>query len=55
MLKKLNIQVKTIYKMKVIVQALNGLYMKEGKIYRHSALTLLPDINYDKLGTRWIE
>lgn len=37
------------------VQALNGLYMKDGTIFRHIALTLLPDIDYDKLGTRWSE
>jgi len=35
------------------VQALNGLYMKDGKILRHIALTLLPDVDYDKLGTKW--
>lgn len=37
------------------VHADNGLYMKDGKIYRHIALTLLPDIDYDELGTRWTE
>lgn len=35
------------------VQALNGLYMKDGKILRHIALTLLPDIDYEKMGTLW--
>ena len=35
------------------VQALNGLYMKDGKILRHIALTLLPDMDYGKLGTKW--
>lgn len=35
------------------VQALNGLYMKDGKIFRHIALTLLPDIDYEKMGTLW--
>jgi hypothetical protein len=35
------------------VSAENGLYFRDGKIYRHIALTLLPDIDYDKLGTRW--
>lgn len=37
------------------VHADNGLYLKDGKIYRHIALTLLPDIDYDRLGTRWKE
>ncbi|MEW5803033.1 MAG: MBL fold metallo-hydrolase [bacterium] len=37
------------------VQALNGLYMKDGKIYRHIALTLLPDVDYDRLGTKWTD
>lgn len=37
------------------VQALNGLYMKDGQIFRHIALTLLPDIDYDKLGTKWVD
>lgn len=36
------------------VSAENGLYMRDGKIYRHIALTLLPDIDYDKLGTKWV-
>lgn len=35
------------------VHADNGLYIKEGKIYRHIALTLLPDADYKKLGTLW--
>jgi hypothetical protein len=35
------------------VSAENGLYFREGKIYRHIALTLLPDIDYKKLGTVW--
>jgi hypothetical protein len=37
------------------VQALNGLYMKDGKIFRHIALTLLPDMDYKKLGTIWTD
>lgn len=36
------------------VSAENGLYMRDGKIYRHIALTLLPDIDYDTLGTKWV-
>jgi uncharacterized protein (UPF0305 family) len=35
------------------VQALNGLYMKDGKIYRHIALTMLPDVDYDMMGAVW--
>jgi hypothetical protein len=31
------------------VHADNALYIKDGKIYRHQALTLLPDADYDKL------
>lgn len=37
------------------VHADNGLYLKDGKIYRHIALTILPDIDYEKLGTKWLE
>jgi len=37
------------------VHADNAFYMKEGKIYRHIALTILPDIDYDKMGTRWTD
>lgn len=37
------------------VSAENGLYMKDGKIYRHIALTLLPDIDYGALGTKWVD
>ena len=37
------------------VNADNALYMKDGKIWRHIALTLLPDIDYDEMGTRWID
>ena len=37
------------------VHADNGLYMKDGKIWRHIALTLLPDVDYDELGTRWTD
>lgn len=35
------------------VQTLNGLYMKDGKIYRHIALTMLPDVDYDMMGAVW--
>lgn len=35
------------------VSAENGLYFRDGKIYRHIALTLLPDVDYEKLGTIW--
>jgi hypothetical protein len=35
------------------VHAENGFYFVDGKIFRHIALTLLPDVDYDKLGTRW--
>ncbi len=35
------------------VHADNGLYFKDGKIFRHIALTLVPEADYDKLGTRW--
>lgn len=37
------------------VHADNGLYLKEGKIYRHIALTILPDADYETLGTRWTD
>ena len=37
------------------VHADNGLYMKDGKIFRHIALTILPDIDYDELGTKWTD
>jgi hypothetical protein len=37
------------------VHADNAFYMKDGKIFRHIALTILPDIDYDKLGTRWTD
>ena len=37
------------------VHADNGLYMRDGKIWRHIALTLLPDVDYDELGTRWTD
>ncbi len=37
------------------VDAVNGLYMKDGKIHRHLALTLLPDVDYANMGTRWKE
>jgi hypothetical protein len=37
------------------VYADNALYLKDGKIWRHIALTILPDVDYDELGTRWTE
>ena len=37
------------------VQADNAFYMRDGKIYRHIALTILPDVDYDALGTRWTD
>jgi hypothetical protein len=37
------------------VHADNGFYIKDGKIYRHIALTILPDVDYDRLGTRWVD
>lgn len=37
------------------VNADNAFYMRDGKIFRHIALTILPDIDYDKLGTRWTD
>jgi hypothetical protein len=37
------------------VHADNGLYLRDGKIYRHIALTILPDADYDRLGTRWTD
>jgi protease I len=33
----------------------NGLYLRDGKISRHIALTILPGINCEKLGTTWTE
>lgn len=35
------------------VNADNALYMKDGKIFRHIALTLLPNFDYAKHGTVW--
>ncbi|MFA5262400.1 MAG: nuclear transport factor 2 family protein [Opitutaceae bacterium] len=35
------------------VAADNALYMKDGTIYRHIALTILPSYDYEKLGTIW--
>jgi ketosteroid isomerase-like protein len=35
------------------VSADNALYMKDGKIFRHLALTLLPNMDYEKQGTLW--
>ena len=33
----------------------NALYLKDGKIWRHIALTLLPDVDYAELGTLWTD
>ena len=35
------------------VQADNALYFKDGLIFRHIALTILPQYDYHKLGTIW--
>lgn len=35
------------------VQADNALFFKEGLIFRHIALTILPQYDYNKLGTLW--
>jgi hypothetical protein len=35
------------------IKADNALYMKDGKIYRHIALTILPNFDYEKYGTAW--
>lgn len=37
------------------VQADNALYFKDGLIYRHIALTILPQYDYVKLGTIWTD
>ena len=37
------------------IKADNGFYLRDGKIDRHIALTILPDVDYDKLGTRWTD
>ena len=35
------------------VKADNALYLKDGRIYRHLALTILPAFDYAAFGTRW--
>jgi hypothetical protein len=35
------------------IKADNALYMKDGKIFRHIALTILPNFDYEKYGTIW--
>jgi len=35
------------------IKADNALYMKDGKIFRHIALTILPSFDYVKYGTAW--
>lgn len=35
------------------VHADNAFYLKNGKIYRHLSLTLLPNFDYEKHGTKW--
>lgn len=35
------------------VKADNALYLKNGKIFRHIALTILPNFDYEKFGTKW--
>jgi hypothetical protein len=37
------------------VNAQDAFYLENGKIKRHIALTLVPDADYDTLGTRWQE
>ncbi|MEW6218100.1 MAG: nuclear transport factor 2 family protein [Thermodesulfobacteriota bacterium] len=37
------------------VHADNALYLKDGKIHRHIALTILPQYDYTKLGTLWTD
>lgn len=37
------------------IDAQDAFYMENGKIKRHIALTLVPDADYDQLGTRWKE
>lgn len=37
------------------VQADNALCLKDGLIHRHIALTILPQHDYRKLGTLWVE
>ena len=37
------------------VYADNALYFRDGKIFRHIALTILPQYNYEELGTIWKE
>jgi hypothetical protein len=35
------------------IHADNGFYMRDGKIYRHVSLTLLPNFDYEKQGVVW--
>jgi hypothetical protein len=37
------------------VNADNALYFKEGRIYRHLALTILDGFDYSAHGTRWVD
>ena len=37
------------------VHADNALYFKDGRIYRHLALTILDGFDYDAHGTRWVD
>ncbi len=37
------------------VYADNALFLRDGKIYRHMALTLLPNFDYATFGTKWKE
>lgn len=37
------------------VKADNALYFRDGKIYRHMALTILPKFDYKAHGTAWTE
>lgn len=37
------------------ITAQDAFYMENGKIKRHIALTLVPDADYEKIGTKWME
>jgi hypothetical protein len=37
------------------INAQDAFYLEDGRIKRHLALTLVPDADYDALGTRWKE
>jgi hypothetical protein len=35
------------------ISAEDAFYMENGKVKRHIALTLVPDADYEKIGTVW--